>query len=350
MLHYTHNGRWQGKGLPVLLGCLLLFVALRCEAQGNLVPNPSMEENSACPIVWGFQEFSKPLHWEKWNNSPDYFHTCAGSLGGPDTLIGIPQNGFGYQEAFHGEAYIGMFAWNSGNTEFREYPGCQLVEPLIIGEAYFLSFWTNVAGGTSYGGSDFHTRHACNNIGMLFTIESNIWAGSTGPAFPVREYAHLSSNEVLDDVENWIQVSGWFLADSAYNYLVLGNFFGNALTTTVDLAPDLPTNSTGAYYYVDKVCVALQPEHCDLANAVVPLDVPRFQLHPIPASDQIYIRSSEFLEAQWKVYDMTGRWIGTGDFKNEGTTIQVDQWPDGQYLLVISNGEYTSRSKFIVMR
>ncbi len=153
MLHHTNIGRRQGRGLHLLLGCLLLVVlALRCEAQ-NLVPNASMEEHSECPVTIGFQGFSKPLHWEKWMNSPDYFHECAGSLGGIDTLIGVPQNAFGYQYPWHGDAYVGMWGYGAtgGGDSYREYVGCELLQSLVIGETYYLSFWANLAGGVGWG-------------------------------------------------------------------------------------------------------------------------------------------------------------------------------------------------------
>jgi hypothetical protein len=231
MFYHTTNGRRKGSSLDLMLGCLLFVVTLRCEAQ-NLVPNASMEEHSECPVAIGFQGFSKPLHWEKWMSSPEYFHECAGSLGGLDTLIGVPQNGWGYQYAYHGQAYIGMIIF--GMFGFREYVGCELLQPLIPGTTYYLSFWTNVAGGIGAGGTHGITRHASNNVGMLFTMEHNIWQGNNGPPFALRNYAHLHSEEIIADPDEWVQVSGSFVADSAYAYLVLGNFFSNELQTLSD--------------------------------------------------------------------------------------------------------------------
>ena len=83
------NGGWRRAAVRLVCCCSLFVGPLPAFAQ-NLVPNPSFEEHTACPVTIGFQGFSKPLQWEKWNESPDYFHTCAGSLGGVDTLITVP--------------------------------------------------------------------------------------------------------------------------------------------------------------------------------------------------------------------------------------------------------------------
>ncbi|MBK6831300.1 MAG: hypothetical protein IPG92_11440 [Flavobacteriales bacterium] len=140
------------------------------------------------------------------------------------------------------------FGTAGGGVNAREYAGCQLLEPLEVGESYDLSFYTNVA----FGGSYWSPTRACNNMGMLFTMQPNIWTGLSGPLFTLRNYAHLHSTAIIGDTANWTLVSGSFVADSAYQYLVIGNFFSNALTDTLHLAPN---NELGAYYFVDEyVC------------------------------------------------------------------------------------------------
>jgi hypothetical protein len=122
----TMNGRWPGTGLGVVLGCLLFVVALRCEAQGNLVPNPSFELLDTCPYTTGFQEGDRPAHWRSWLNNPDYFHACAGSLQDIDTLVSVPHNGWGFQHAWDGEAYVGYCAYST-TDQYREYVGAELL-------------------------------------------------------------------------------------------------------------------------------------------------------------------------------------------------------------------------------
>ncbi len=144
------------------MGCSLLFIAGHgADAQGNLVPNASFEEIAECPTfptLYGFQPTSKPVYWEKWLSSPDFFNACV------DTLTGVPQNTLGYQFALDGDAYIGMFTYKEN---YREYVGCELLEPMVAGQTYHLSFHAN----TAMGGTYHYPKWASNNLGMLFTME-----------------------------------------------------------------------------------------------------------------------------------------------------------------------------------
>ena len=139
MLLSQTRSRWPGTSASLLLGCLLFVTAPRCEAQ-NLVPNGSFEEIDSCPpypFYFGFQESSKPLHWENWFKSPDYFNACEGSS---DSVAGVPENLLGRQEAFDGNSYIGMWTYGNFGNIYREYAGTELTEPLVVGQTYSLVF------------------------------------------------------------------------------------------------------------------------------------------------------------------------------------------------------------------
>jgi len=321
--------------------CSLFAVPLPTFAQ-NLVPNPSFEENSACPVTIGFQGFSKPLHWEKWNESPEYFHACAGSMGGVDTLITVPLNGMGFQYALHGDAFIGMLAYGAlaGGVSFREYVGCQLLEPLVIGASYDLSFFTNVA----FGGSYWSPTQACNNMGVLFTMEPNIWTSLNGPVFALRNYAHLHSTAIISDTANWTLVSGSFVADSAYQYLVIGNFFSNALTDTMDLASD---DYVDAYYFVDGVCVRPSGQLCEFMTGIAELASQGLSVWPNPAEDHVQMRVKT--GTQWQAFDAMGRLMDAGRSAEDPLVVPVRHWAPGEYVLRLE-GATRRHVRFVVMR
>ena len=323
-----------------LVGCCLLFItALYTKAQGNLVPNPSFELHDTCPAEIGFQGFSKPMYWESWNQSPEYFHVCAGSLGDIDTLIGVPLNGFGFQYPLHGDAYVGMAAYD-GWGDFREYVGCELLDPLEVGETYDLSFFTNVA----FGGTYWSPTWACNNMGMLFTMEPNIWTGLNGPLFGLRNYAHLHSTAIISDTANWTLVSGSFVADSAYRYLVLGNFFSDALTDTIHL---LPGPSLAPYYFVDGVCVTKAGYPCEFTTGIKEPSVSVVHAWPNPASGHLWVNTG--VGTAWQVFDAVGRLIGTGVSKQDPLMLSVQQWATGEYILLLQ-GRERKHVRFVVMR
>lgn len=330
MLLYAMNNKWLSAGVCLALGCLLFVATLRCEAQ-NLVPNPSFEDREICPYTIGFEPGGKPLHWEKWFESPEYFNACAGTLNDVDTVLDVPLNGFGYQYAFDGEGYVGMATFQN---EAREYVGCELIEPLIVGQTYSLSFFANVATGGNY----WDPKLASNNLGLLFTMEANIWAGLTGPGFAFRNYAHLYSQEILADTAYWVQVSGVFVADSAYPYLVIGNFFEDALTDTMGLEG---YSTYAAYYFVDGVCVTQGSSACSFDTGMPTAVEDLVGIWPNPVTSNLSVVG---LVGRYSVQDVMGRSITTGAArKGEPSTIEVAGWREGQYVLNGNEGLFVRR-------
>lgn len=329
---------------PILLHAVLLvacFFGTRLAQAQNLVPNPSFELLAdTCPCNIGFQGTAKPLYWEKWNQSPEYFHACVDPICSFDTLIDVPQNGFGFQYALDGEAYVGMAAYD-GWWDFREYVGCQLTDPLVVGTTYYLSFYTNVAMGGNYWAPTW----ACNNMGMLFTMQPNIWTDVDQPPFALRNYAHLHSTAVISDTANWTLVTGSFVADSAYPYLVLGNFFSDELTDSVHMTPG---PSLGAYYFVDGVCVTTSAEGCGFTNGVLDRFAHRPVVFPNPANSWLEVKCSGTGFALWEVLDVTGRLITTGRAEADVFRLAVDVWPEGEYVLRLL-GQPQQNLRFVVL-
>ncbi len=319
----------------------LCFLALpRCEAQ-NLVPNPSFELHDTCPSIFGFA--SKPLYWDRWDQSPDYFHACAGELGGIDTLLDVPWNGFTWQYAHDGEAYVGMTCFEP--NDFREHVGAPLVEPLVVGQTYHVSYWVNLATEGSY----WETRWACNNQGVLFTMDEHLWSGQTGsgPEFTPRNHAHVNKPTILTDTANWTLVSGSFVADSAYRYIVLGNFFDDAHTDTVHFTPGLP--SWAAYYLYDAICVSPTPGECPTATGLAEPSHGAIAVRVSGGGGWLQVDGAEG-GSTGRVYDAGGRLMA--QFACGGSAAQpIGHWPEGIYILRVQGpGGSPWHRKFVVMR
>lgn len=341
MLHHTMIGGWR-PGTGWLLGCnLLLILSLPSDAQ-NLVPNPSFEEYEVCPYTIGFQPGDRPTHWRSWLNSPDYFHACAGSLQDIDTLVDVPQNGFGYQYAWDGDAYVGAYCHHL-TDEYREFIGVPLLEPLEIGETYGVSFRVSLATGGSY----FPAMGACNNIGVLFTMSSNAWTDIDGPPFPFRNYAHVYSPGINTDSLGWTLMSGLFTADSAYQHLVLGNFFNNALTDTLGIPP---WNGEVAYYFIDDVCVSRSTGGCTLTGSEEGI-VQRGAFAAFdPMAQQMVLDWSGNTAYQVEVLDMAGRVIAASQAHGERMRMDAQAWSTGFYIARMRNGNRVELVKFVVSK
>jgi hypothetical protein len=254
----------------------------------NLVPNPSFEEfENGCPINLN----ESPLDWSWWRNSPNSFSTCVEPQNVVDSLGWAPLNGFGYQNPFDGDSYIGFVGCptpeNAPFNDFREYMGCQLISPLEIGQTYFISFYVSVG----VAGYHYEFNHACSHIGVIFNHQS--YHKIDNP-MPIPNFAHLYTEEVVSDTANWVSISGSFVADQDYTHMAIGVFFEFDSLNVVQL---LPGTGLGAYYYVDDVCVSLFPDCMDLSVSDEMKEDDRFFIYPNPASQMITIQSQRPIES-----------------------------------------------------
>lgn len=215
----------------------------------NLVPNPSFEEHSGCPD--GYTQLDKANDWTIRLNTPDFYHSCgANNFSTPNTGWGIqcPSTGYGFA-AIH--PYVEI------NPSPQEFFGAQLVEPLVIGQKYYVTF--NVVM-PKYSGC------AINNFGVKFT---SVFYGDTGivPAPVVNNFAHVYSTDIIQDSTSWTTVFGSFIADSAYQYIMVGNFFDMSNTDTVKFSI---LNCTNVYYFIDDICVSTDSLTCvDITNDII---------------------------------------------------------------------------------
>ena len=339
-MHLLHK---RINAVPALLAmaCLFFLALPRCEAQ-NLVPNPSFEQTDTCPYSIGFNLGDRPLYWNRWDQSPDYFHACADTINGVDTLVGVPWNGFTWQYAHDGDAYVGMSCFEPG--DFRELVGAPLIEPLVVGQTYYVSYWVNLATEGSY----WVTRWACNNQGVHFTMDEHIWSGQTGsgPEFAPRNYAHVNNPTIITDTANWTLVSGSFVADSAYQYIVLGNFFNDALTDTLHF---ITGPSAAAYYLYDAICVSPTPGECPTATGLPEPGQATLEVGIWGGGQWLQVDGADAGSMGW-VYDAGGRLVA--QFALNGSTTQpIGHWPEGIYVLRMQGRTGSVwHEKFVVMR
>jgi hypothetical protein len=267
---------------------LLLFVFYSSILQAqNLVPNWSFEDYTTCPTAVDQADFA--TGWSKYCiniYTPDYYNACSS----PST-VGVPRSAAIYQPDHRNcSAYMGMITWYINPNE-REHVGTQLSQPLVIGQKYYLSFYT-VRWGGYFNGE--YLDNPSNNIGLrLSTVAYN----TSNPA-PIDNFAHLRSVSVITDTVNWVRISGSIVADSAYNYLILGNFYDDANTDTITQTCGTCWNYC-SYYLIDDVCVSTDSLLCNGGIDALPCEVSvnenefpgQINIFPNPANDYINITS-----------------------------------------------------------
>lgn len=233
---------------------VLIFPAI---VQGqNLVQNGSAEIIDNC-------SFTLSMTWiaEGWypptNGTSDLYHRCA-----IDTMVGVPNNNFGFQLPNSGDGYFGMYAINYIDTSdmfdtlsWYEYVQSPLREPLEKDEAYCVSFYVS----SSISKEPEQINRITDQFGVLFTEDS------------IRDYSiHGRLNfmpQITSNVGEPISADGWtfvenmFVAEGGERFITLGQFFDlKNLTKTIVNDPDTFLDNgfiqiEAAYYFVDDVCV-----------------------------------------------------------------------------------------------
>ncbi|MFH2143484.1 MAG: T9SS type A sorting domain-containing protein [Bacteroidota bacterium] len=233
------------KILFIILSLITYNSSLITYAQ-NLVPNPSFEEYSVCPD--NGSQLERAVDWFVYYISPDYYNRCANFSSG----FSIPENWTGHQCANIGNGYIGIYTYISHpNTLFREIIFSELNDTLTIGTKYFISFRAVL--------SDLSIC-SNNNIGILFTTSND------STQYLLNNFSHINSVSIISDKNNWVTISDSFIADSAYKYIFIGNFFDNLSTDTI-LYSGLYCYS---YYYIDDVCVSEDSLTCiDISSEII---------------------------------------------------------------------------------
>lgn len=285
----------------------------------NLVLNPSFEDTVMCP------DFPQPtinyaLYWSSYGGTSDYFNSCA-------SLFGVPSNFAGYQAPHTGSAYAGLLTWyvNAGSP-IREYMGIQFTTPLLIGAKYFVSFFISNADSITYNSSS-------NNFGVRFSTVP--FSYTNFPA--LNNSSHMQSPTVITDKINWTYISGSFVADSAYQYLILGNFYDDA-NTVIDSVP--PYSGTGSYYYIDDVCVSADSIYNATWTGINDTEVEYGTvIFPNPAASCFSFYNKTGFENMMMI-DLLGNVIKTVELNVGLNQIDVSENAAGIYLLVSDQKRY----------
>lgn len=190
-------------------------------AQQYLVPNPSFEDTLGCPTspgAVGLNMLELAKGWYKPNSATsDYYNRCAPVYSG----VSVPQNWFGYQEAFEGNAYVGLTIYEGFGSQFSEYVQCKLKLFLKPCVQYYVSFYTSLA--------DYSSR-ATSTLGLrldTYPIKKQQYAPDEFFAFDLPP--HIAPGYTIKDTANWVLVEGIYTAKGGEQYLTIGRFIDTNL-------------------------------------------------------------------------------------------------------------------------
>jgi len=276
----------------------------------NLVPNPSFEIYSQCPI--NFADITSVDSWYRLpvhSGTPDYFNACNSSY------LNVPNNLTGSQGAFDGNAYIGIVAYSPNYSNIREYIQTQLTSPMIAGQTYLVSFYVSCAD---------ENRFSTNNIGAILT-ESSL-SGNNGSNASLNINPQINYPTPITNITGWTLISGTYLASGNEQYLTIGNFYNDDLTESVSINP---LGAIGeAYYYIDQVNVTQSP----LGNS--DFFQQKYLIKPNPVNNQFTIVSSQSeVITNLELYSTYNK---VKSYKPNDGAYNMEDLPSGIYYLIIT--------------
>ncbi len=315
--------------VPFLVVALLQVAGVRDIYAQNLVPNGSFEEGINCPTQAGNVTLECAEWYASVQNSagtsptPDWFHGCSENDG-----YVPPEVWIGFQEPVDGDGYVGLFAFSTTVSNGREIVAVQLSSPLEIGSVYQVEFSvSNMA--------EPEIAIETNQIGFNFSTHQYY----NYDQFPINQ-SHFSVEEIIPWSLDWYHVSYQFEADSAYEFLHIGNFYDDQNTLT----NFLNDSATRAYYAIDNVSVShvLNTSENGRSSTVT--------VYPNPAHSSIQINAqSELREAIISIYSATGNKVFEEYYRDwaPGDQIDVSDFEQGMYCLRIISPQGVYFESFI---
>jgi len=302
----------------------------------NLVVNGSFEDYTLCPDFWN--QMSRATGWSSYRGSADYFNRC-------DTAgyIDVPTNVVGHQDPATGDGYAGGILWLDFPANNRELFGSALSQPLIPGVPVFLSFRLS----PTTGGFAENMRWTCEGAGMRFAMLPYQQNGLD----PLPNAAALHIGFDPTDTTGWYDISGMYIPDSAYSYVVLGNFFSDTLVSpsVLDSAATYP----GAYAYYDDVCVSYQPGYCVEQNGIDEgLALIQMSAYPMPFFDMCRVVFTRSLPSsvRLQLIETCGRivWQGELEAGQQELSLSVNNLVTGAYILTATTEEKAFHPLYLV--
>lgn len=175
-----------------------------------------------------------------------------------------------------------------------------LTEPLQLGVPVYISFKVSPTTGGVL--EDMHWT--VEGAGLRFTMapyEQNGLAPLPNDAAVYMSYPPM-------DTSTWYQVSGVYVPDSAYQYVVLGNFFADTLMTLDVLNPN--GTEQAAYVYYDDICVSYTVEDCGIGTGMAERSAGgRMRAYPVPFTEgcTVVFDRSYPVPVDIELFDQLGR-------------------------------------------
>jgi gliding motility-associated-like protein len=262
----------------------------------------------------------------------------------------LPNVEYSFQYPFDGEAYVILFTYSTEYYYFfpdqyaRNNIGVKLIEPLQVGKKYHLKLYTNLlnaASHSSYLTILFSNMYLYKDLSDLDYFEQ-LYEQSKGVFIPPQI---IIPN--VDDTMNWVPFETWFYADSAYQYMYIGNFLPDSLSNFTQLKPVEEWDYrpiVGFYatcaYLIDGI-VLEEAEELPLPNVISPNGdgVNDAWVVPEPVSSMHLVIYNRWGQLVYESNNYQNNW--------SGQTLQGGKVTDGTYFYVLTMPHAPPKKGFI---
>jgi hypothetical protein len=309
----------------------LLCSMVTSQAQ-NLVPNPSFEEYTICPMNYGYwnsvypwfdpvtPDTAHPL------SAADYFNTCVPY---PDNdLCSVPQNVMGYQQPHTGNGYMGfalvvIYGQPTAVQDNYEHISIKLLSKLAAGRKYCVEFYIS---------SPDNINCFADKIGAYFSTDTVITPGFY-TNIPVVAQFETPANIFYTDTVSWQKIEGSFIAVGGEQFLTIGSFHPPGEINFLNMAPP-PSGCNGHYIFIDDVSVYL----CDSTISVNENPVEKINLNPNPSIGTFTVQDTFTKQAQLSVYNAVGSLVYEQQITagSQNPEINISNFNNGIYLIRVN--------------
>lgn len=223
--------------LLVFLANPILFFAQ------NLVPNGSFElyQTIPCKFITDTTDFNVcAVSWYIPTLGSSDLHSTISNINCQTNCYSTNPFAVGYQQPRSGNLMGGFSTYAVNLKESREYLSTKLTHSMIPNYRYHYRMF--ISKGDS-------VQASTNNISMLFSTEI-ITDYSTRTT--LHKKPQITEKKIITNDTSWTEISGFFVSDSSYQYLTIGNFDS---TSQTDIVTNTRMPRTVAYYYIDDISI-----------------------------------------------------------------------------------------------
>lgn len=246
---------------------LLLFTCVSSLAQVNYVLNGDLEKYSRCPDainnIYRADGWRNPRDSTMGDAGMEYYNSCGNKFA--DLIFHVPENVNFVQVPHSGNGMAGAhlyFDKDPSSTgppplplpyNYRDYLQGHLVNNLVAGKRYCITFYVNPAEGSGY---------SHNKIGAYLDDGSINFDADTPGKEILSIVPQVHTEDVVLDTARWTKIEGSFVAAGNETYITVGNFYPNSdITTTVTYY--WPGFKNYSYYLIDDVSVVESDHKAD---------------------------------------------------------------------------------------